>query len=239
MEIIPSIDIRGGKVVRLYQGDYGRETVYGDDPVAVALRWQKEGAPRIHVVDLDGARTGKPQNLDGIKSILQQVDVPVQVGGGVRSLESAQQLLDAGVQRVVFGTAAVRDPNLVTEACAKLGSEAVVVGVDAKDGMVAVQGWTEGTAMQAEALVRGMARAGVRRFVFTDVATDGTLRGPNVAAVADLKKIKGVHIICSGGVGSLEDLDRLAAAGIEGVILGSALYQGAIRLQEAVERFGS
>ncbi|MBI2171126.1 MAG: 1-(5-phosphoribosyl)-5-[(5-phosphoribosylamino)methylideneamino]imidazole-4-carboxamide isomerase [Chloroflexi bacterium] len=238
MEIIPAIDIRNGKVVRLYQGDYRRETVYGDDPVAVALAWQQAGALRLHVVDLDGARTGQPEHLGVIKDILKRVDVPVQVGGGVRSLETAEALLEAGVHRVVFGTAAVRDPELVAAACARLGGDAVIVGVDARDGMVAVQGWTEGSSMKAEALVRSMARSGVRRFVFTDVSTDGTLRGPNVAAAAALMKVKGVHIIYAGGVGSLEDLARLDTTGVDGVILGSALYQGAIRLREAVARFG-
>ncbi|MBI4310363.1 MAG: 1-(5-phosphoribosyl)-5-[(5-phosphoribosylamino)methylideneamino]imidazole-4-carboxamide isomerase [Chloroflexi bacterium] len=238
MEIIPAIDIRGGKVVRLYQGDYGKETVYGEDPVAAAVRWQEEGAPRIHVVDLDGARSGQPENLASIKSILDEVDVPVQVGGGIRSLETAEKLLDEGVQRVVFGTAAVRDPDLVAKACAHLGGDAVVVGVDARDGMVAVEGWTEGTSIRAEALVRAMARAGVRRFIFTDISTDSTLRGPNLAAAEALMKVGGgIHVVYSGGIATLKDLVQLDVVGVEGVIVGSALYKGALRLREAVERF--
>jgi len=237
VEIIPAIDIRGGKVVRLYQGDYAQETVFAADPVRVALRWQQEGAHRIHIVDLDGARSGQLENLEVIKDILKAVDAPLQVGGGIRSLDTAEKLLDAGVARVVFGTIAIQEPDLVARACDELGGEAVIVSVDARNGMVAVQGWTQGTTMRAEALVRAMARNGVRRFVCTDVSADGTLQGPNVAALEALMKTGGVHIIASGGVGSLDDLQRLSHAGVEGVILGRALYTGAVSLPEAIARF--
>ena len=237
MEIIPSIDIKDGKVVRLYQGDFGRETVYSQEPANVALRWEDAGAPRIHVVDLDGARTGYIANLKAIESLISEVTIPVQLGGGIRSLETAQRLLEIGVQRVVFGTAAVRDPELVELACRDLGSEVVIVGVDARDGMVAVQGWSETTSMAVSSLIQKMARVGVGRFIFTDVATDGTLQGPNVLAVQELSAIRGVKIISSGGIGSVDDIELLTDTGIEGVILGSSLYQGTIDLKEAVRRF--
>ena len=237
MEIIPSIDIKDGKVVRLYQGDFGRETVYSQEPVNMALRWQDAGATRIHVVDLDGARTGHIANLKAIESLISEVAIPVQLGGGIRSLETAQRLLEIGVQRVVFGTAAVRDPKLVELACRDLGSEVVIVGVDARDGMVAVQGWSETTSIAVSSLIQKMARVGVGRFIFTDVATDGTLQGPNVLAVEELTAIKGIKIISSGGIGSVDDIELLTDTGIEGVILGSSLYQGTIDLKEAVRRF--
>ena len=237
MEIIPSIDIKEGKVVRLYQGDFGRETVYSQEPLDVALRWQDAGAPRIHVVDLDGARTGHLTNLAVIESLISGVRIPVQMGGGIRSLETAQRLLEIGVQRVVFGTAAVRDPGLVELACRDLGSEAVIVGVDARDGMVAVQGWSETTSMAVSALIQNMASVGVGRFIFTDVATDGTLQGPNVSAVRELRAIGDIKIISSGGIGSIADIELLTDAGVEGVILGSSLYQGTIDLNEVVRRF--
>ena len=237
MEIIPSIDIKDGKVVRLYQGDFGRETVYSQEPVNMALRWQDAGATRIHVVDLDGARTGHIANLKAIESLISEVAIPVQLGGGIRSLETAQRLLEIGVQRVVFGTAAVRDPELVELACRDLGSDVVIVGVDARDGMVAVQGWSETTSIAVSSLIQKMARVGVGRFIFTDVATDGTLQGPNVLAVEELTAIKGIKIISSGGIGSVDDIELLTDTGIEGVILGSSLYQGTIDLKEAVRRF--
>ena len=238
MEVIPAIDLRGGRVVRLYQGDFNRETVYSEDPVAVALRWQQAGAPRIHVVDLDGAKTGHPVNADAVKRIASRVAVPLQVGGGVRDLDTAKRLLGMGVRRVVFGTVAVRDPNLVREACEDLGADAVVVGVDARGGEVAVQGWSETASMGTEALIKAMAKVGVRRFIYTDIAADGTLSGPDVGSVAALMKAVGMPIISSGGIGSMEDLERLAETGVEGVIVGRALYTGAIDLSEAVKRFG-
>lgn len=238
MEVIPAIDLRRGQVVRLYQGDFDRETVYSHDPVAVALRWQEAGATRIHVVDLDGAKAGRPVNLDIIKEIAAKVSVPLQVGGGVRDVLTAKRLLQVGVQRVVFGTAAIYDPDMVRRACETLRAEAVVVGVDARDGKVAVRAWSETLSVGAEKLVESMAAMGVRRFIYTDIATDGTLKGPNVDAVAALMKATGVSIICSGGIGSMDDLARLAEMGVEGAIVGSAIYQGAIDLCEAVKRFG-
>jgi phosphoribosylformimino-5-aminoimidazole carboxamide ribotide isomerase len=239
LEVIPSIDLRGGRVVRLYQGDYDRETAYSDDPVAVALRWEEAGAPRIHVVDLDGAATGLPTNTATVEEIVSRVAVPVQVGGGIRDMATAERSLSGGVQRVVFGTAAIRDPALVKEACRKLGAEHVVVGIDARDGRVAVQGWMESSDATAAELANAMADAGVARFIYTDIAVDGTLAGPNLQAVVDLMKAVGKPIISAGGIGSLADLELLAGVGVEGAILGSALYRGTVDLSEAVRRFGN
>ncbi len=239
MEVIPTIDLRGGRVVRLYQGDYDKETAYSDDPVAVALRWEEAGAPRIHVVDLDGAATGSPVNLGIVEDIVAHVSLPVQVGGGIRDMGTAERLLSTGVQRVVFGTAAIRDPALVKEACLKLGVEHIVVGVDARDGKVAVHGWTEPSDATATDLAMSMVDLGVARFIYTDIGVDGTLAGPNLQAVADLMKAVGKPIISAGGISSLADLEQLARIGVEGAILGSALYRGTVDLSEAVRRFGS
>ena len=238
MEVIPAIDLRGGRAVQLVQGDFGRETVYADDPVAVALRWQEEGAPRIHVVDLDGAREGRVASLEIVEAIVSAVEIPVQAGGGVRGLDAAAGLRDAGFQRIIFGTAAVHDPALVKAACELLGTESVVVGVDARDGKVAVHGWADGTDVTPEDLVRAMVDVGVRRIIYTDVSADGTLEGPNLQATRGLMTVGGVSIICSGGIGSLDDLARVAETGVEGVIVGTALYNGAIGLGQAIARFG-
>ena len=239
MEVIPAIDLRGGRVVRLYQGDFDQETVYSDDPVAVALRWEEAGAPRIHIVDLDGAKTGRLVNVGALEAIAARVSVPLQVGGGIRDMDTATKVLHMGVQRVVFGTAAVRDPDLVSMACDKLDPEAVVVSLDARYGKIAVQGWSETASVAADELVKSMAAAGVRRFIYTDISTDGTLVGPNVEAVATLMEAAGTPIIYAAGIASLDDLERLAGVGVEGAIVGIALYRSAIDLREAVKRFGS
>ncbi len=238
MEVIPAIDLRDGKVVRLYQGDFRQETVFSDDPVAVALRWQELGAPRIHVVDLDGARSGRLGNMEVVEAIAARVKIPLQVGGGVRDLISVERLVRMGAQRVVLGTAAVRDSRLVRFACNTLGRDTVVVGLDARDGKVTVQGWSQKSDVNVIDLAKTMVGLGVGRFIYTDVATDGTLTGPNVQAVAALKEATGTPIIASGGVSSLQDLERLAEVGVEGVIVGSALYRGLLDLREAVKRFG-
>lgn len=237
MEIIPAIDLRGGQVVRLYQGDFSRETVYSGDPAAVAIEWQNAGVARLHVVDLEGARDGHLVNARAIEAVLGAVKVPVQVGGGIRSMETAEGLLEMGASRVVFGTAAVRDPNLIEAACAKLGSESVVVGVDARKGKVAVQGWKHTETNEAFDLVKSMVTLGVNRFIYTDIDTDGTLAGPNVDSVSTLMKEVAAPIISAGGIGSMQDLSALSETGVEGVIIGQALYQGKIDLRKAVSLF--
>jgi phosphoribosylformimino-5-aminoimidazole carboxamide ribotide isomerase len=234
MEVIPAIDLRAGRCVRLYQGDYRQETVYSNDPRSVALGWQEQGARRLHLVDLDGAAEGRPANLEVIKSIVGALSIPVQVGGGIREQESAEALLGAGAERVVIGTAAVRCPSLVVQLCQNYGGQRVVVAVDARDGRVAIEGWTEFASVDAETLGKRMAQLGVLRLLYTDIARDGTLTEPNFRANAQLVKSTGLAVLASGGISSLEHIRRLAATGVEGVIVGRALYTGDIKLAEAM-----
>ncbi len=237
MEVIPAIDIRGGRCVRLYQGDYARETVFSDDPLLVAERWQDEGATRLHVVDLDGARAGEPVNGAVVERIVKAARVPVQVAGGIRRLDVIGRYIEAGADRVVVGTAAVKEELLVANACA-LYPGALVVSVDARGGRVATEGWREGSSETVEGLARRMAELGVRRLVFTDIARDGTMRGPNFSAIARLVKAVEVPVIASGGIASVEHVRRLAKLGVEGAILGRALYDGRVRLREALAASG-
>ena len=234
MEVIPAIDLRGGRCVRLYQGDFGRETVYSEDPLAVARQWQEQGACRLHLVDLDGATQGDPVNLDIIAAIVAQSGIPVQVGGGVRTSSTAEKLLSLGVERVVIGTAAVRNPDLVRQLCRDGGSPRVVVALDARDGLVAVQGWLEKTSVTAVELGKRMAELGVERLLYTDISRDGTLSEPNFSANAQLVKSTGLAILASGGVASLDHITELAKIGAEGVIVGRALYTGDLELPAAI-----
>ena len=234
MEVIPAIDLRGGRCVRLFQGDYSQETVFSDDPAEIARRWEAAGAPRIHVVDLDGARTGHQDNREAIANIKSAVSIPLQVGGGVRTVQDAEDLASLGVQRFVLGTAAVRDPDLVARLSRQFGGQRIVVAVDARDGQVAIQGWREDTSVTASDLVDEMATLGVPRFLYTDISRDGTLSQPNFDALAQLVNATGGAILASGGVSRLEHLVRLAALGAEGAILGRALYTGAIDLRQAI-----
>lgn len=232
-EIIPAIDIRGGRCVRLLQGDYNCETVYDADPVAVARRWAAAGAPRLHVVDLDAARSGAPVNAALIAAIARAVPVPLQAGGGIRSEAIARAYWEAGVDRVVLGTAAVRDVALV-ERLVALASERVVVAVDSRDGIVRVDGWTEAANVSALELVARMTALGVRRFLYTDIARDGSLTAPNVEALRRLVAATSAPVIASGGVAQLEHIRQIAACGAEGVIIGRALYTGDVDLAEAL-----
>lgn len=238
MEIIPAIDIRGGRCVRLEQGDYSRETVFGDDPSVIADRWRKQGAGRVHVVDLDGARDGRPANIESVQRILRGVAVRVQVGGGVRNIATIQRYLDMGVERVVLGTAAVKDQTTLVNAVT-LFREHIVVGVDARDGVVAVEGWLESSGVQATEFVRQLSELGVTRVIYTDISRDGTLTGPNFEAVASLLEFASglpspVALIASGGVSYIGHLRRLAEIGVEAAIVGKALYTGAIDLRTAI-----
>lgn len=233
MKVIPAIDILGGHVVRLRQGSFDEVTIYNADPIDQAKRWIAAGAEIIHVVDLDGASTGKPVNIATVEAIARMVDVPVQVGGGVRSLETLDRLFDAGVARVVLGTALVSDPEFVTAACARYAG--VVAGIDARDGKVAIEGWKQGTSHTVAEVVAELASLGVRRLVYTDISLDGMQTGPNVAAYGDLIATTDVAVIASGGVSTIDDIRALAAvAGIEGVIAGRALYEGTLDLTQAI-----
>lgn len=236
MEVIPSIDLRGGRCVRLYQGDYDKETVYSDDPLAVALRWQEMGAARIHIVDLDGAASGIQANLDVLRRMGSSIDVPLQVGGGIRDMSSAKNIMDMGVERIVLGTSAVENPSLVEQACSRFGTEAIVVGVDAKDDLVATRGWRETSSITALNLIHQMTALGVKRFLYTDISRDGTLSEPNFQAYQEIINECDVALIASGGVSAIEHLEKLADIGVEGAIIGKALFTGDIDLREAISR---
>ena len=230
MLIFPAIDIRGGKCVRLLKGDFAQETVFSDDPAAMARKWQQQGAQFLHLVDLDGALAGKSQNLATVKAILAAVTIPVELGGGIRTMENVDEVLTLGVRRVILGSVAVRNPDLVKAACAKYGDR-VVVGIDAKDGIVAVDGWGVSGNVQVGDLAREMGKAGVRTIIYTDIARDGTLEGVNVEATARLARESGIQIVASGGVKSVEDIRALKPYekdGIEGVIVGKSIYMGTL-----------
>ena len=234
MEVIPSIDIKDGRCVRLYQGDYRKETVYSDDPMSVAATWQEQGGSRLHLVDLDGAAAGRMVNLDLIAKIIERLSIPVQVGGGIRSLGTAVELLSVGADRVVIGTAAVEDPSLVKALCQEHGSGSVVVAVDARNGQVAIKGWTEQSSVSAFDLARQMSELGVLRLLYTDISRDGTMTEPNFAANEALIRETGMAVLASGGVTVLEHIRRMASTGAEGVIVGRALYEEAFTLPEAI-----
>ena len=235
MEIIPSIDLKAGRCVRLYQGDFQQETVFSDDPLAVALGWEGQGCCRLHLVDLDGASDGRPANQEIIEAIAKSLAIPIQVGGGIRDRETADALLGTGVERVVIGTAAIQDPGLVADLFQDYGSDRVVVAVDARDGLVAIKGWTEDSQVSALELAKQMGELGVTRLLYTDVSRDGTLTSPNFAANAELVLETGMKVQASGGVSELEHIRRLAKTGVEGVIIGIALYRGAITVAGAME----
>ena len=236
MEVIPAIDLRGGKCVRLYQGDYAQETVYSDDPIETALRWVDMGATRLHIIDLDGARDGKPANLGAVERIASAVDVPLHLGGGIRDINIARSAIDAGVSRIMLGTAAVEDADLIGALLTGFGAESVIVTVDAKDGMVALHGWTQGSDALATDLVANMAALGVLRFLYTDISRDGTLTEPNFDGVSALVNQGDIHLIAAGGIANVAHLERLAEIGAEAAIVGRAIYTGDVNLRDAIER---
>ena len=236
MILFPAVEIRNGRCVRLTEGKFECETVFAEDPAEMAVRWADAGAEYLHVVDLDGALAGQSGNTEVIKRILAKVKMPVQVGGGIRTLANIENMLALGVTRVILGSVAVRDPELVREACQKFPGQ-VVVGIDAKNGEVAVEGWGIGGGIGAIELAKKMAAVGVEHIIFTDISRDGMLSGVNVEATAELAKASGVKVIASGGVSSLADLKALQAHeadGIEGCIVGKAIYTGALDLKEAL-----
>ena len=237
LELIPAIDLRGGRCVRLYQGDYDRETVYGENPAAMAQHWQSLGASRLHVVDLDGARDGTQLNAEAVRSIVAVASVPVELGGGVRDLDTIARWLDAGVERVFLGTAAVTNPELVGLACARFPGH-VAAGADARNGRIAVRGWEVDSGEGVVEFARRVIEAGVCAVTYTDVARDGTLEGPNLDELATLIESLPAHdaqIILAGGIGSLDDIKRASAVkGLDGVIMGRALYEGRVDLVEAL-----
>lgn len=233
MELIPAIDLRNGRCVRLYQGDFAQEVVFSEDPAQVARHWHQLGATRLHVVDLDGARAGRPANTASVRSILESVPIPIELGGGIRDLAAIEEALGWGIERVVLGTVAVQDPGLVAQAFRAFPG-AIVVGVDARGGRVAIQGWREVTSESAVDLVRRLSDLGAPRFIYTDIESDGTEAGPNLQSLAAVLEATARPVIASGGVGQLRDLLRLSELGVAGAIIGRALYTGAIDLAEAL-----
>ena len=241
MEIIPAIDLLDGACVRLHQGDYDQVTRFSDDPVAQALSWQEQGATRLHLVDLDGAKRGEPVNDDAVRAITAALSIPVQLGGGVRSAERADDLLRCGLDRVILGTVAIEQPDLVTD-LARRHPGKVVVGIDANGGRVATRGWIEQSDVLATDLAKQFSASGIAAIITTDIATDGTLAGPNLEALREMAQASAVPVIASGGIGSMADLLSLLPLeplGVSGVIVGRALYDGRVDLAEAIQALGS
>jgi len=234
MKLFPAIDLYGGKAVRLYKGDYNQMTVYNDDPLVVARDFKACGAENIHLVDLEGARSGQTPNLPTVKKIVSQSGLFVEVGGGIRSEETVKRYLDAGVSRVILGTAAVKDPDFLERMVAKY-AEKIAVGVDLKDGFVAIHGWTQTSNLTGDAFMAQLDHLGVQTVICTDISRDGAMKGTNHALYAHLKERFRVNVIASGGVSSMEDVRRLRDAGAYGAIIGKAYYTGAIDLRKAVE----
>lgn len=233
-EIIPAVDILGGKCVRLKQGKYDKETIFYANPVEAALHWQKLGATRLHVVDLDGAKTGTPKNFSVIEKIQEAVNIPLQVGGGYRKMEDIESLISIGVKRIVLGTSAIFNPNLIANVCEKFG-DYIIVAVDAKNGKVMANGWTNVSQKSASALAQEAVVTGVKRFIFTDIGRDGMMKGPNIEAIQKFSSSISVPVIASGGVSNKEDIDLLRnIPNIEGCIIGQALYTGKIKLEEVL-----
>lgn len=234
MIILPAIDIKDGRCVRLFQGDYAKATTYSHDPVQVALRWQAAGASWLHVVDLDGAIQGAPVNLSLIEKIREATSIHIEVGGGLRSLEQIERVLNLGVDRVILGTVAITNPALLRQALERWDGR-IVVGLDARDGRVAISGWLETSQVQATDLAIQLSAAGVQRFVYTDISRDGAMNGPNFNTLAEVCLATTAQMIASGGVRSLADLHALSALGIEGAIVGKALYTGDMDLAEVLQ----
>ena len=238
MLVIPAIDLHEGKCVRLYQGDYAQVTEYSDDPVEVAESWAAAGARMLHTVDLDGARAGRPVNLEIVGRIARRVGVPVQLGGGIRSVGDVEEAFEAGVARVLLGTAACEDPALVATLVRRFGAERVAVSIDCRGGVAVTRGWLDSSQLSGAELAAAMLALGVREFVYTDVSRDGTLRGVDTGPIEEILAT-GAHVVAAGGVGSLDDLRRLAALalrqkGLVGAIIGRALCAGAVDLVEAI-----
>ena len=237
MQLYPAIDMKDGRCVRLTQGLFDNLKVYSEDPVDIAKMWVSQGATFLHLVDLDGALAGQSVNRSVIRGIVESVSVPVQVGGGIRSHEAVKSMLELGVRRVIIGTRATKEPEFIRELTARFDPEQIVAGIDAKDGLVAVEGWEKVSTLTALELCLRMKEYGVRHVVYTDISRDGMLSGPNVEATEKLTKDTGLDIIASGGVSCMDDLRKLRDRGIRGAIIGKALYEKKLDLKEAVGRF--
>ncbi|MEE9584036.1 MAG: 1-(5-phosphoribosyl)-5-[(5-phosphoribosylamino)methylideneamino]imidazole-4-carboxamide isomerase [Candidatus Brocadiales bacterium] len=234
MLIIPAVDIRGGRCVRLTRGRFEEETVYFTDPVEPALKWQQEGAEYLHVVDLDGALEGEPKNLESLRRIVEAVDIPIQFGGGIRTFETARQVLDMGVDRIILGTKAIDSPELIKTLCAGFPGR-IAVGLDQRDGKVAVKGWVESSELSFIDAAKQVEVFGPRALIFTDISRDGMLQGPNIGLLKELLGAVNVPVVVSGGVTTLDDIKALMGLSVEGAIIGKALYTGAVSLSRAIE----
>jgi phosphoribosylformimino-5-aminoimidazole carboxamide ribotide isomerase len=241
MEVIPAIDLLGGNCVRLYQGDYDQSEIFGNDPLGVAQQWQDQGATRLHLVDLDGAKSGEPVNLPVIAKIAKALTIPVQVGGGLRDRDRVAQLLGLGVSSAILGTVAVENPGLVGTLCQEFPGQ-IIVGIDARNGKVATKGWLETSEVEAIELAGRMAKLGAAAIIYTDIYRDGTMQGPNLDALRELAEAIDIPVIASGGVSSVTDLLSLLSLeslGVTGAIVGRAIYTGDIVLKEAIRAVGN
>jgi phosphoribosylformimino-5-aminoimidazole carboxamide ribotide isomerase len=233
MEIIPAIDLINGKCVRLFQGDYNQETVFSDDPVSVAAKWESLGAKRLHIIDLDGAAKGEPENIETVKSIINKIHIPIQLGGGIRTRETARKLWDIGVRRVILGSIAIEDPELVKDLCLE-NAQGVVVSIDSRDGYVAIHGWLENTRIEMVQLAKQVKELGVKRILYTDIKKDGTLTEPGYDAIRDLIDTVKIPVIAAGGISHISHLQKLVELGAEAAVVGRAIYTGDIDLKEAL-----
>lgn len=233
MILFPAIDIRNGNCVRLIQGDYAQETIYGDSPTEMALMWEQKGAEYLHLIDLDGAKTGNSLNQTAIKSIAESVSIPVQVGGGIRSIETIKSHIENGVSRVIIGTAAITDPAFLEEAV-KIYGDKIAVSIDARNGYVATDGWTETSDVQAIDLIKRLEDIGVKTIVYTDIFKDGMLEGPNFEELSTIDRATTLDVIASGGVTTKEDIDKLKDMNMYGAIIGKALYDGNLKFEDLV-----
>lgn len=234
MIIFPAIDIRNGKCVRLIQGDYNQETIYSNSPTEIAKSWEKKGAKYIHIVDLDGAKTGQSMNNNIIKSIAQEVKIPVQVGGGIRSLNVIKDYLENGVSRVIIGTAAIKDKYFLRKAVTKYGPK-IAVSIDARNGYVATDGWTETSSIQALDILKQLEAIGVSTIVYTDISKDGMLQGPNLIELKTINDAATIQVIASGGISTIKDVNNIKSLQVYGAIIGKALYEGALSLETVLE----
>ena len=236
MDVIPAIDLLDGQCVRLNQGNYNKVTNFNSDPLSQALLWQQKGAKLIHIVDLNAAKTGKPENDSTIRKIRESINIPIQIGGGVRTFERAQELLEIGIDKVILGTVAIENPSLIDQ-LANLYPQKIIIGIDAKSGKVATRGWITQSEILATDLVKQFTNKNIAAIITTDIATDGTLRGPNIKALKEISSLARIPVIASGGIGSIADLLSLISLeqyGVTGIIIGRALYDGAIELEEAI-----
>tara|TARA_B100001123_G_C15097675_1_gene942245 strand:+ start:65 stop:772 length:708 start_codon:yes stop_codon:yes gene_type:complete len=233
MLIIPAIDILNGKCVRLFQGDYNKKTIYNDNPLEVANKWVSYGIKRLHIIDLDGAKSGFPKNIDLISKIIKTYDIPIQIGGGIRSIETAKSLINTGVKKIILSTNAINNPEMIKNLCKEIGKEYVVISIDAVKGFVSINGWTQKTKIHAIDLINEMNEIGINQFIYTDIDKDGTLDGPNYKHIKELINPK-YSIIAAGGITNIEHLKNLKDIGVYGSIIGKAIYTGNIKLNEAL-----